>query len=92
VCSFRSHARVGREGDASNRNRLQGEETGYFRHEHAGEDDRVFFSVKVNGRNSYEAKIRLLVNGAASSPNVAVSVIAKIVDTFFMLARFSAKT
>jgi hypothetical protein len=78
-----------------NRNRLQGDETGYFRHEHAGEDDRVFFSVKVNSPSSYEAKITrieyrgllnsgtkkydLLVNGAASSPNVAVSVIAKIV-------------
>ncbi len=78
-----------------NKNRLQGDETGYFRHEHAGEDDRVFFAVKVNGPNSYEARITrieyrgflnsgtkkydLLVNGAASAPNVAVSVVAKVV-------------
>lgn len=41
----------------ANKNRLEGNETGYFRHEHVGEDDRVFFSVKVIGAGKYEAKI-----------------------------------
>jgi len=44
----------------ANKNRLEGDETGYFRHEHIGEDDRVFFSIKVPKEprdHRYEATI-----------------------------------
>jgi hypothetical protein len=40
-----------------NRNLLKDGETGYFRHRHAGKDDRVFYSISVNDKNDYSAKI-----------------------------------
>ncbi len=40
-----------------NKKKLKPGETGYFRHEHIGKDDRVFFSIKVRRKNSYTAKI-----------------------------------
>jgi hypothetical protein len=30
-----------------NKNLLKGDETGYFRHQHVGQDDRVFYTVKL---------------------------------------------
>lgn len=52
----------------SNKNLLQGDETCYFRHQHVGDDDRVFFSVKVKGKDSYEAKItRIQFRGPGNS-------------------------
>src|SRR5687768_10781161 len=40
-----------------NRNLLTNRETSYFRHQHLGKDDRVFYSIRVKGVNSYDAKI-----------------------------------
>ncbi|MEU7864210.1 hypothetical protein [Nonomuraea sp. NPDC049141] len=40
-----------------NKNLLQDGETSYFRHEHAGKDDRVFYSIKLEGNGKYTAKI-----------------------------------
>lgn len=41
-----------------NRGLLQGDETSYFRHEHVGKDDRVFYSVKLGAnKGQYEAKL-----------------------------------
>lgn len=42
----------------SNKNLLADGETGYFRHEHAGKDDRVFYSIEVGkGAKGYTAKL-----------------------------------
>ncbi|MFN2203417.1 MAG: hypothetical protein ACK2UO_19635 [Caldilineaceae bacterium] len=41
-----------------NKNRLKGDETSYFRHEHAGKDDRVFYTVKLGDKKGeYSAKL-----------------------------------
>jgi hypothetical protein len=80
----------------SNKNRLEGNETGYFRHEHVGEDDRVFFSVKVKGSGTYEAKITrieyrgflnsgtkkydLVVNGALLAVGPEAAIVVTILD------------
>lgn len=41
-----------------NRGMLQGDETSYFRHEHVGKDDRVFYSVKLGQKTGeYTAKL-----------------------------------
>ncbi len=40
-----------------NKNLLEKGETSYFRHRHVGKDDRVFYSVTVKGKDSYDAKI-----------------------------------
>jgi hypothetical protein len=42
----------------TNKNLLADGETSYFRHEHAGKDDRVFYSIKVGeGPKGYTAKL-----------------------------------
>ncbi len=42
----------------NNKSMLSGDETGYFRHEHAGKDDRVFYSVKLGStQGEYKAKL-----------------------------------
>jgi hypothetical protein len=40
-----------------NKNLLSGDETSYFRHVHAGKDDRVFYSVKLKEKGEYEVKL-----------------------------------
>ncbi len=51
-----------------NKNKLKGDETGYFRHQHVGKDDRVFFSIKVKGKDDYDAKItRIQYRGPLNS-------------------------
>jgi hypothetical protein len=41
-----------------NKNLLQGDETSYFRHEHIGKDDRVFYSVKLGAKKGdYTVKL-----------------------------------
>ncbi|MBY6151975.1 hypothetical protein KUV47_02020 [Vannielia litorea] len=41
-----------------NDNRTKGDETSYFRHEHIGKDDRVFYAIKLgNKKGEYTAKI-----------------------------------
>jgi hypothetical protein len=41
-----------------NKNMLQGNETGYFRHEHTGKDDRVFYSIQLgNATGRYTAML-----------------------------------
>jgi hypothetical protein len=41
-----------------NKGLLQGEETSYFRHEHAGKDDRVFYSIRLGDRTGqYTAEL-----------------------------------
>ncbi len=41
-----------------NKNLLKGDETSYFRHEHVGKDDRVFYSVTL-GPNKGDYKVKL---------------------------------
>ena len=41
----------------SHRTLLNPEETSYFRHQHIGKDDRVFYSIQVAGKGKYTAKI-----------------------------------
>jgi hypothetical protein len=43
-----------------NKGMIQDRETSYFRHEHAGKDDRVFYSIQVGaglGTNGYTAEL-----------------------------------
>ena len=40
-----------------NKNLLKEDETSYFRHEHIGKDDRVFYSIKVQAPGKYTAKL-----------------------------------
>jgi hypothetical protein len=40
----------------NNKNLLQGDETSYFRHEHAGKDDRIFYSVSL-ARGGYSVEL-----------------------------------
>jgi hypothetical protein len=41
-----------------NKGLLQEDETSYFRHEHVGQDDRVFYSIKLgNKKGEYTAKL-----------------------------------
>jgi hypothetical protein len=40
-----------------NKNLLKRDETSYFRHEHVGKDDRVFYSIKVLAKGVYTAKL-----------------------------------
>lgn len=38
--------------------RLKGDETSYFRHQHAGKDDRIFYSIKLGKKKGqYKAKM-----------------------------------
>jgi hypothetical protein len=41
----------------TNKNLLADGETSYFRHEHVGKDDRVFYSVEAGGPLGYIAKL-----------------------------------
>lgn len=41
----------------NNKGLLQGDETSYFRHEHIGKDDRVFYAIKFDNSGKYTAKI-----------------------------------
>lgn len=51
-----------------NQNLLEKGETSYFRHKHIGQDNRVFYSINVKGKNSYDAKItRIQYNGPFNS-------------------------
>lgn len=41
------------------KSKLKGDETSYFRHEHVGKDDRVFYSIKLGKKKGeYKAKIK----------------------------------
>lgn len=41
-----------------NKNRLKGNETSYFRHEHIGKDDRVFYEIDLgNQKGQYTARM-----------------------------------
>jgi hypothetical protein len=60
-----------------NRNLLKDGETSYFRHQHVGKDDRVFFAVKVKGKGSYDAKItRIEYRGLAQNPLIKAGMTA----------------
>jgi len=59
----------------SNKNLLEPGETSYFRHRHVGNDDRVFYSVNVKGKDSYDAKItRIQYRGPFNSGMKKVNI------------------
>ena len=53
-----------------NKNLLKGDETGYFRHQHLGEDDRVFYTIKLGKKKGdYTAKISRIEYRGPLNPN-----------------------
>ncbi|MBX3744079.1 MAG: hypothetical protein KF833_02110 [Verrucomicrobiae bacterium] len=51
-----------------NRNLLRPDETSYFRHQHFGKDDRVFYSIKLKPKKTYDARItRIQYRGPLNS-------------------------